>query len=201
VPRAHTGSRGTDRTPWPTNREVPLVRVDDDFEDEYPDASALATECYTNLLRAAELLMELHNRPSLDEYQLSPGARQVLAVVDGASEPLEPSVIASRLLVTTASMTSLLDNLEKRDLIVRQPHPEDRRKLLISITPAAQSIVDALLPAMHARERHVMDDALSPNEQRMLLKFMGKIQRAAMGARSTSPSHRAFRRRTGSDPK
>jgi DNA-binding MarR family transcriptional regulator len=144
--------------------------------------------------------MELHNRPSLDEYQLSPGARQVLAVVDGASEPLEPSVIASRLLVTTASMTSLLDNLEKRGLIVRRPHPDDRRKLLISITPAAQSIVDALLPAMHARERQVMDDALSPNEQRTLLKLMAKVQRAATGARSTPPSSRALRRRTGSDP-
>jgi DNA-binding MarR family transcriptional regulator len=200
VPKAHSGSRGNARTPWPTNVEVPLIRVGNDFEDEYPDASALATECYANLWRAAELLMELHNRPSLDEYQLSPGARQVLAVVDGAREPLEPNVIASRLLVTTASMTSLLDNLEKRHLIVRQPHPDDRRKLLISITPAAQSIVDALLPAMHARERDVMDDALSAQEQHMLLKLMAKIQRAAIGARSASPSQGAVRRRAVSDP-
>jgi DNA-binding MarR family transcriptional regulator len=183
----------------PTGVDVPLIRVGDDFEDEYPDASALATECYANLWRAAELLMELHNRPSLDEYQLSPGARQVLAVVDGAREPLEPSVIASRLLVTSASMTSLLDNLEKRHLIIRHPHPEDRRKLLISITPAAETIVDALLPTMHARERDVMDDALSPNEQRTLLKLMAKIQRAAIGAQSAPPSRGAVRRRASSD--
>ena len=140
--------------------------------------------------------MELHNRQTFDEYQLSPSARQILAVVEGAGRPLEPSVIAERLLVTTGSMTSLLDNLEKRGLIRRQPHPEDRRKLLIDITPAAQTIVDALLPSLHARERDVMAAALSPSEQRSLLRFITKLQRAALEARSTSAVHGATRRRS-----
>ena len=113
------------------------------------------------MYRAADLLMALHNRHTLDEYQLSPSGRQILAVVEGAGEPLEPSVIAERLLITTGSVTSLLDNLEKRGLIRRLPHPEDRRKLLVEITPAAQAIVDELLPSLHAREREVISAALS----------------------------------------
>ena len=182
----------------PSTRAIePLIRVGDDFEDEYPGASALATECYANLWRAADLLMDLHNRQTLDEYQLSPGARQVLAIVEGAGQPLEPSVIADRLLVTTASVTSLLDNLEKRGLIRRLPHPEDRRKLLIDITPAAQDIVDHLLPSMHARERDVMDATLSPSEQRQLLKFIAKLQHAALQARSAPIPHGATRHRPG----
>ena len=72
----------------------PLRRVGDDFEDEYPGASALATECFANLFHAGNLLMELHDRHTREKYQLSPSARQVLAVVEGAGEPLEPSVIA-----------------------------------------------------------------------------------------------------------
>src|SRR5205814_1048441 len=114
-----------------------------------------------NLWRTAELLMGLHNRHTLDQYQLSPSARGVLAVVEGAGEPLEPSVIAERLVVTTGSMTSLLDNLEKRGLVRRLPHPSDRRKLLIDITPEAQAIVDEFLPALHARERDVVGAALT----------------------------------------
>jgi MarR family transcriptional regulator, organic hydroperoxide resistance regulator len=93
--------------------------------------------------------MGLHNRHTMDQYQLSPRARGVLAVVEGAGEPLEPSVIAERLVVTTGSMTSLLDNLENRGLVRRRPHPSDRRKLLIDITPEAQTIVDEFLPANH----------------------------------------------------
>ena len=166
-----------------------------DFEDEYPGASALATECYANLFRAADLLMELHNRQTLDDYQLSPSARQILATIEGAGQPLEPSVIAERLLVTSGSMTSLLDNLEKRDLIRRQPHPGDRRKLLIDITPAAQAIVDELLPSLHARERDVMGAALTTNEQRSLLRSLAKLQEAAVQARSAPVPRGATRRR------
>lgn len=185
----------------PSARVVePLIRVGDDFEEEYPGSSTLATECYANFWRAADLLMELHNRPCLDQYQLSPGARQVLAVVEGAGEPLEPSVIAGRLLITTASMTSLLDNLEKRKLITRQPHPEDRRKLLINITPAAQALIDDLLPSMHARERAVMDAALTPSEQRTLLKLIARVQHAALQARSTPVPHKAIRRHAERPP-
>ena len=169
--------------------------MDDDFEDEYPGASALATECFANLWRAAELLMGLHNRHTLDRYQLSPSARGVLAVVEGAGQPLEPSVIAERLVVTTGSMTSLLDNLEKRDLIRRQPHPEDRRKLLIDITPTAQAIIDELLPALHARERDVITAALTASEQRTLLRFLAKLQQAAADARSAPAPDGAVRRR------
>ena len=186
-------SRADDRRPA-TRASEPLIRVDDDFEHEYPGASALATECFANVYRAADLLMALHNRQTLDEHQLSPSARQVLAVVEGADEPLEPSVIADRLLITTGSMTSLLDNLEKRGLVRRLPHPEDRRKLLIDITPAAQAIVDELLPSLHARERDVMS-SLSTDEQRRLLELIAKVQHAAMEAQSTPASHGASRRR------
>ena len=112
-----------------------LIRVGDDFEDEYPGASALATECYANLCRIGAMLMELHNQQTRDQYQLSPSAREILAIIEGAGEALEPSVIAERLLITTGSMTSLLDALQRRGLIRRLPHPGDRRKLLVDITP------------------------------------------------------------------
>lgn len=157
----------------------PIVRVGDDFEDEYPDASALATECYANLIRTGDLLIGLHNRHTMARYQLSPSARSLLAVVAGAGEPLEPSVIAERVMVTTGSMTSLLDNLEKRGLVRRLPHPDDRRKLLVAVTPEAESIVRELLPVLHIRERDVIAASLTDAEQRSLLRSLAKIQRAA----------------------
>lgn len=179
-----------------TRRPEPLIVVGDDFEEEYPGASALATECYANLVRAADLLLGLHNRYTLDRYQLSPSARGVLAVVEGAGQPLEPSVIAERLMVTTGSMTSLLDNLEKRGLVRRTQHPEDRRKLLIDVTPDARVIVDELLPVLHAREHELIGAALSPSEQSALLRSLAKLQQAAADAQSAPAPDGATRRRT-----
>src|SRR5262249_15242124 len=147
-----------------------------------------------NLYQAGDLLMELHNRHTREEYQLSPSARQVLAVVEGAGQPLEPSVIAERVLITTGSMTSLLDTLEKRGLIQRMPHPDDRRKLLVDIPPEARAILDKLLPSLHAREREVISNALSTCEQHELLDLIAKVQHAAIQAQST-PAPAATRQR------
>jgi len=183
-------------TPSKRRGAEPLIRVGADFEHEYPGAETLATECFANLWRAAELLMGLHNRHTLDHYQLSPSARGVLAVVEGAGQPLEPSVIAERLVVTTGSMTSLLDNLEKRGLVRRLPHPDDRRKLLIDITPEARAVVDELLPTLHAREREVIGAALTASEQRTLLRYLAKLQQAAADAQSAPAPEAAKRRRS-----
>ena len=185
---------GEERVGRPGRRvPAPLIRVRDDFEDEYPGSDALSTECYANLWRAADLLMELHNRQTRDEFRLSPSGRQTLAIIEGAGQPLEPSVIAERLLTTTGSMTSLLDTLEKRGLIRRLPHPDDRRKLLVDITPQARAIIDELLPSLHARERDVISNALSTSEQRQLLHLVAKVQEAAIHASSTPPPRGAPR--------
>jgi DNA-binding MarR family transcriptional regulator len=80
------------------------------------------------------------------------------------------------------------------------PHPDDRRKLLIDITPAAQAILDELLPSFHARERLVINAALTPAEQRSFLKAVVKLQQSALDARSAPPPSGATRRR-GTNPK
>src|SRR3954464_3433293 len=126
---AHPRTGKCPLTPSRSRRVEPLVRVGADFEDEYPGADALATECYINLWRAAELLMGLHNRHTLDKSQLSASARGVLAVVEGAGQPLEPSVIAERLVVTTGSMTALVDHPENRALVRPLPPPPQPPKL------------------------------------------------------------------------
>jgi DNA-binding MarR family transcriptional regulator len=139
------------------------------------------------------MLMELHNQQTRDQYQLSPSAREILAIIEGAGQPLEPSVIAERLLITTGSMTSLLDTLPKRGLIRRLPHPADRRNLLVDITPDAQEIVDEFLPSFHAREHELISAALTTSEQRHLLRLVAKIQQATIRAAPAPPIHDAHR--------
>lgn len=155
------------------------MEVGDDFEREYPGASASATECYANLVRTGDLLIGLHNRQALDDHGLSPTARMALAVIEGAGEALEPSVIAERLIITTGSMTSMLDTLEKRGLVTRRPHPTDRRKLLVDVTEDAVAILDQLLPSLHHRERTVIEAALTGDEQQALLHMLAKLQAVA----------------------
>ena len=80
-------------------------------------------------MRTATALVGQIERPPREAAGLSVSAFQTLAILDGAGEPLPGHVIAERLLVTSASMTSLLDTLERRGHVERRPHPSDRRKV------------------------------------------------------------------------
>jgi DNA-binding MarR family transcriptional regulator len=134
----------------------------------------------------------------LQDFGLSAAGRQVLAVVEGAGEPLPASTIAERLLVTTATMTSVLDTLERRGLIVRLPDPTDRRRVLVDITDEAQSVVDAQLP-MVAAAQTAFAEPLSERDRETVIRAMhvlrdriASVDTAAVAA--TAPKRRKAKR-------
>jgi DNA-binding MarR family transcriptional regulator len=81
-------------------------------------------------------------------------------------------------------MTSRLDKLEARKLIVRLPEPRDRRALKIKLTRAGIRLVDVALPDLIAAER-TLSSRLSDAEMRHLTRlfeaFSRSVQLAASG--------------------
>lgn len=142
-------------------------------------------------------MIGLHDRQAWEDHRLSGTAKQALAVLEGAEAPLEPSVIAERLIITTGSMTSMLNTLESRGLLRRTPHPADRRKLLIAITPQGRAIIDDMLPSLHSRERTIICDALTESEQRKLCQLLAKVQASVERHHDDPPDRTARRIRPG----
>jgi DNA-binding MarR family transcriptional regulator len=132
------------------------------------------------MVRAGEAFVALANQV-LTAYQLSPAARQALAVLDGADGPLSPTEVARRLIVTTASITSLLDTLQRRDLIERRPDPADRRRLLITITPAARDLVRSFVPEIVALQASVMQ-GIPEQDRRQFAAVLTRIREAIAAA-------------------
>ena len=73
-----------------------------------------------------------------------------LELLVGAGE-LSPSELGARLGLTTGSVTAMLDRLERLGLLTRTPHPVDRRKSVVAVTPAAAERSWALI-APHIEE-------------------------------------------------
>ena len=144
------------------------IRVPTNFEQEFPGASRSAAEVAANLVRAADAFLAEVERRRRGIADLSASAFQALAILEGAHEPLAPHVIAERLLVSSASMTSLLDTLERRGLVERRPHATDRRKVLISLTNEAQEIVDRMLPAVHGAATEALADLAEPDREQLI---------------------------------
>lgn len=47
--------------------------------------------------------------------------------------PMTAGEIGNRLSLTSGSVTMLIDRLERRDLVKRQPHANDRRKVIVTV--------------------------------------------------------------------
>jgi DNA-binding MarR family transcriptional regulator len=164
----------------------PSAHVETDFAEEFPGADALSVECYINILRAGDRLLAEINRRARASFDLSASACAVLAIVDGATEPITPSLIAERAIVSSASATSVLDTLEKRELLVRRPHPEDRRKLVIDLTDAGRAVIDQFLPGAHMFETRLMS-VLTPAERAQLKQLLSKVQARAAAIAGEAP--------------
>jgi DNA-binding MarR family transcriptional regulator len=148
--------------------DLSAIRVPADFEQEFPGASRSAAEVAANLARTATAFVAAIDRRPREIAGLSASAFQALAILEGAGEPLTAHAIAARLLVSSASMTSLLDTLQRRGLVERHPHPTDRRKVLIHLTGEAREIVDQMLPAIHAAITAALTDLPEPDREQLI---------------------------------
>jgi DNA-binding MarR family transcriptional regulator len=61
---------------------------------------------------------------------------------------LTPHDLAIRLRISSPAVTALLDRLEQRGMVRRQPNPRDRRSLLVTLTPAAVAAYQGALAAL-----------------------------------------------------
>jgi len=149
-------------------------RVSDDYVARNPGADPAATELAINVLYTAELLGRQLDRV-LRPFGLTRGSHNVLQIIGGATEPLTPTDVTTRLTVTSATVTGLLDTLERAGLIRRRPHPTDRRSLLVECTKRGRRTLDDLVPELIENEKR-WAAALTPARQQQLLRLLGAMQ-------------------------
>jgi DNA-binding MarR family transcriptional regulator len=157
------------------------VKLAPNFEERYSDSSAKATECAMNLVRTADLL-EKRITSLLSPFDLSPATGLVLSILADSKTPLSPNHIADQLIISRASVTSLLDSLEKRGLVKRKPHPSDRRMLLVELSDKGRQVAERFRPIVHQHEK-VWMNALNEKEQEQFIETLHRLQASLMDLR------------------
>jgi DNA-binding MarR family transcriptional regulator len=90
--------------------------------------------------------------------QLAVGTSEVVALGYLFQEgPLTPREIGLRLNLTSGSVTALLDRLENSGFVARSQHPDDRRSLLATVTPAGRHAMQYFYEQLDA----IVGDALA----------------------------------------
>jgi DNA-binding MarR family transcriptional regulator len=177
---------------------------------EFPDLDPSAAEAYLHLLRAGDDAFGVSER-NLDEHGISQGRFCVLMLLWRSVQPKAaklmgsevceggprtPAELAEGANVTRATMTGLIDTLERDGYVKREPDPVDRRMMSVRLTPKAEKFLREFLPG-HFRTTARLMSTLNEAERKTLVKLLTKIstQAAVMvndpAAAPSEPSARA----------
>jgi MarR family transcriptional regulator, negative regulator of the multidrug operon emrRAB len=139
-------------------RDFPNEQVFSRMRDTYPDLDPDAISCFLRVIVAgSEFLTRLDKM--LAEFGLTHG-RWVTLLLLRRREITQalPSELAKEQGVTRATMSGLINQLERHDLITKRNDPEDGRQTTIILTAAGSELVGQIMPSYY----ELIDDLFSP---------------------------------------
>lgn len=141
-----------------------------------PEQLALAT--YIKLMRATE------NVTSQGHRQLATAGLTVsqFGVLEALYHlgPLCQRDIGKKILKSSGNITTVIDNLEKRNLVVRQRDSQDRRYFRVELTGKGEELIAGTFPLV-AKDIFSAFEVLSWEEQRQLGELCRKLGRSGAG--------------------
>jgi DNA-binding MarR family transcriptional regulator len=147
------------------------------------DRSAEGMEL-VHLLRATTVQLQLQAARFGAEHGLhATDVRALIALLDAAraERPATPGYLASELGLNSASVTALVDRLERLGLVHRERDPADRRRVLLVVSEQATKLgwawfgplIDAMLTALRS---------FSAADLAAVRRFLELMEKAAGGA-------------------
>jgi DNA-binding MarR family transcriptional regulator len=136
-----------------------------------PSADALKT-CFEILSLAGAIDQDCANR--LAPHKLSEGKFVLLFLLQNAPDSLSPHELSERAGVTRATITGLLDGLERDGFLKRHADTQDRRKLTIRLTSEGARLAQQLFVEHTTWIASLMSD-LSADEQAVLSTLLRRI--------------------------
>jgi MarR family transcriptional regulator, 2-MHQ and catechol-resistance regulon repressor len=88
--------------------------------------------------------------------------------------PLPVNALGRKLLLTSGSITTAIDRLERRGLVARRNDPDDRRARVVHLTPAGRGLIQKAFAA-HAADMEQAVSALSAGERAALVESLKKL--------------------------
>ena len=157
---------------------VPVDDVDvivSAWRRERPDLDVTPLEVLSRVSRLARRL-DLARGSAFAEHLLDGWAFDVLSALRRAGEPYElsPGQLVQQTLVTSGTMTNRVDRLERSGFVERRPDPNDRRGVLVHLTPRGRDVVDAAMADLIEHEKALLSE-LSSTDQLPLASLLRRM--------------------------
>ena len=146
------------------------------WKRERPDLDVSPMLVLGRLNEASSLVARERLAPLFARFGLQAGEFDVLATLRRSGQPyaLTPTALYEATMVTSGAMTNRLDRLEKAGLILRGPHPNDRRGIVVQLTENGLALIDEALTANVANEHEILA-GLTVAERDTLAGLLAKL--------------------------
>ena len=92
--------------------------------------------------------------------------------------PLPVNVIGQKVDLTTGSITSAIDRLEEKGLVLRKNHPDDRRIRVVELTAKGRRLIEKAY-AQHQLDMEEAVRGLSREERAILVDLLKRLGKAS----------------------
>ncbi len=103
-----------------------------------------------------------------------------------ATGSIQMSDLVARLGVTVPTVTGIVDRLVERGLVVRRGMPDDRRRVVVEITPDGTELIDGMRD-FSAGQLHLLLDVMDEAELSTFLAFLRVLEGAIARIAATGP--------------
>ena len=142
-----------------------------------PDVEVRALNAFIKLMRSTSALQALLLPPLQKEFGLTESQLGVLESLYHLG-PLSQSDLCEKILRGGSNVTTVVDNLERAQLVRRERSDADRRIQMVHLTDAGRELIARAFPAHAGRITQAMA-ALDDDEQRELARLCRKLGTAA----------------------
>jgi MarR family transcriptional regulator, 2-MHQ and catechol-resistance regulon repressor len=120
-----------------------------------------------------------HPKSAYQTYDLNLAQVDVLVALSGAPEAtLTCSEIAEKTLITKGGITGILDKLEARGLVRRTPSRDDRRSILVRLTPKGVEFFRKFYPELVRGKRALFERTFRPEQMKEFSKLLNLLLRS-----------------------
>lgn len=145
------------------------------------DSSNTRYQALIQLLRTAEDLWNA-SREFFARWDLSPSQFNVLNLLHGNVQGLSQSELSRQLIMHRSNVTGLVDRLERRGLVQRRDHAEDRRAYRVVLTFDGTALLEKIYPHYFAAADRVWANTPTPRVEQLLEELREiAAQAAAVG--------------------
>ena len=127
-------------------------------------------------LRRAQVAVFQHFSETMGALDITPGQFGMLAVIN-SNPGLSQTQLGSALGIDRSTVVAMIDRLEARGLVIRATAPNDRRSHALKLSEDGAGMLKKLEAMVRAHERHI-SRALSAEDQRLLIRLLGRVGRA-----------------------